>query len=62
MDKEMLIKELVKLGELNELSNPHISTILFTLATLAEADKEWLLSVLVQTADKINDIFLNQLK
>jgi len=61
MDKETLIKELVKLGEFNELSNPNISTILYTLAILAREDKEWLLLELVQTADKINDILCNQL-
>lgn len=61
MDTQTLIKELVKLGEFNELSNPNISTVLYTLATLAREDNGWLLLELVQTADKINDILCNQL-
>lgn len=59
MDKQTLIKELNQLAEANELTNPHASTILYTLASLCGEEKE---IMLVETADKINDIFLNQLK
>lgn len=59
MDKETLIKELARLAELNETTNPYASTILYTLSSLCMDNNE---ELLVATMDKTNDIFLNHLK
>lgn len=59
MDKETLIKELARLAELNETTNPCISSILYTLASLCMSNDE---ELLFDTFDKVNDIFINQLK
>lgn len=59
MDKKTLINELTRLAQANELTNPHASTVLYTLASLCTSGNE---IMLIDTVDKVNDIFINQLK
>lgn len=59
MNKETLIKELNRLAELNETTNPIAASVLYTLSGLCATDKEILISI---EADSINNHFLTQLQ
>lgn len=59
MDKLTLIKELNRLAELNETTNPIAASVLYTLSGLCATDKEILISI---EADSINNHFVTQLR
>ena len=59
MNKEELIKELNRLAELNELSNPIAASVLYTLSGLCLTDNEGLISI---ETERINNHFLTNLQ
>lgn len=59
MDKETLIKELNRLAEANEQTNPVAASVLYTLAGLCVMDDEHLISI---ETERINNHFLTQLQ
>lgn len=58
MDKQTLIKELNRLAEANEQTNPVAASVLYTLSGLCLTDNEALIAI---STNKINDYFINQL-
>lgn len=59
MNKETLIKELNRLAEANEITNPIAASVLYTLSGLCLTDNESLIAI---STNKINEYFLTQLK
>lgn len=59
MDKETLIKELNRLAEANELTNPIAASVLYTLAGLCVTDSEALLAI---ETNRINNHFITHLR
>lgn len=59
MDKETLIKELNRLAEANETTNPIAASVLYTLSGLCLTDNEALIAI---STHKINEHFLKQLQ
>lgn len=59
MDKETLIKELNRLAEDNEQTNPIAASILYTLSGLCVTDAEELLAI---ETEKINNFFIKHLR
>lgn len=59
MDKETLIKELNRLAEANETTNPIAASVLYTLSGLCLTGNEALIAI---STHKINEHFLKQLQ
>lgn len=59
MDKKTLIKEINRLAEANESTNPIAASVLYTLSGLCVMDNEYLIAI---ETEKINNFFLTQLQ
>jgi len=59
MTRNELAKELERLGDINSDAHPLAATVLLTLSGLITTGNEKLLAL---EADKINDLFIKQLK